>query len=100
MIKFHRSARIRAGKALDAIALGQEIAQYITKQYPQYRVQFFVERYGDPNRVHWLGEAADVATADDVLTKLMSDAGYLAIAARAPEVFIEGSVQDVLMVSV
>ncbi len=84
------SARIRSGKAAEAMKFGVDVTAYVN-QGANIPVGFTRNVAGDPSEVTWLGIAENAATLDQALTWEATDAGYQQRYASASEFFVEGS---------
>lgn len=98
-VKFHRKALIARGKAQEAIAFAMEVTDYINKNYPEYPVEVYSEAYGNTGTIHWFGSSPDLGALQEVQTKIGADPEYQAILAKATDLFVEGSLQDKLLMS-
>ena len=99
MVRFQRSARIAGGKGPEGIQWAKEVAEYINNKY-QTQIGVHVELFGDVGTVYWITDYEDLAAVDRVNKQLQSDEGFQGMVKKAPDLFIEGSVKDVLMESV
>ena len=75
MVRFQRSARVKAGRVLDAVKWATEIADYVSAKYPETPVRVFTERYGAIGAIYWVADFPDVATMDEVLSRLLDGSG-------------------------
>jgi hypothetical protein len=100
VVRFQRSARFKAGKALDAVKWAKEIAGFVSAKYPDTPVRVFTERYGAIGGIYWVADFPDVATMDEVISGLMADETYQDYLFRAADLLLEGSGKDTVMVSV
>ena len=101
MVRFHRSARTARGRRLlQALQWAKEVAEYINSKYPEATVLVFAEQFGAQGTVHWYADYEEIATLDRIGSELLADEEYQSILDNAAELFIEGSVNDTLMVSV
>ena len=90
MVRFQRSARIKAGRALGAVKWATEIAEYASAKYPDTPVRVFTERYGAVGAIYWMADFPDVATMDEVLTGLVEDEAYQDYVLRADNLLLDG----------
>ena len=96
--RLHRTVQISAPRAAEAVQFATEVAQYINANSSDLRVTAQVERFG-AQRIHWFADADDIAALDRGQNALLVDEGYLATVAKGVELFIDGSLQDTVTVS-
>ena len=95
-VRFHRTATIAAGQIGPATVFATEVAEYASKIWPG-TVTAYVEAFGRLGQIHWFADAEDIATVEKANNELNADEGYLALLAKAADLFIEGSGHDTLM---
>jgi uncharacterized protein YbjT (DUF2867 family) len=93
MITLLRSASIASGKTVSAIGWAKETAAYI-KDKLGIHVSVVMPVGGNPSRVAWSAQYADLAALESGFNKLLADPKYLEMITRGAENFIAGSVHD------
>jgi hypothetical protein len=85
---------------LAAFKFAKEIADYVNSNYEETTVQVFSEQFGAYGKVHWFSDHENMGAVEQFGTKTMSDEGYLALLAKSVDLFIEGSIRDLVMTSI
>jgi hypothetical protein len=93
MIAFSRIASIAPGKLGEAMAFAHEAAAFV-KSKTGVEVQLSTPIGGNPNRICFYAEYADLAAFEQGLTKLGGDRDYQALFAKGAALFIAGSLRD------
>jgi hypothetical protein len=96
--RLHRTVQISAPRALEALQFAGEVAQYINANSSGMQVTAHVERFGK-QRVHFFADADDIAALERAQDALLADQDYLAIVAKGAELFIDGTLEDTVTVS-
>ncbi len=100
MVRWMRSARIRhGGKFVEAVTYAKDIAAFVEKKYKAPRVNVYVDAVGQIGTIRWIVDYDDLGSFEKVQTQLLADSEYFQKIGKAGinELFIEGSVQDVVM---
>lgn len=92
-IRFHRVGLVASGKAQEAAAFAAEISKYSTEALGIPTV-WGLQVGGAYGSMHWFSDHADMAAFEAAMFKTLTDPGYLAILAKAEDMFLEGSVED------
>ena len=93
MIYFLRSATIAPGKVPAALAYAREVAELV-KAKTGHDVSIGMPVGGHASRIGWFVEYKDLATLDQVQTKLLQDPDYISITSKGGEHFVAGSLYD------
>lgn len=93
MIRFIRTASIAPGKVGDAIAFAKQVSAFIEKK-TKIKLEVIMPIGGNPHRIGWRTEYADLAALEATNGKLMSDPKYLELLSTGQNNFIAGSVND------
>ena len=93
MIRFVRTASIAPGKVADALAFAKEISTFISKQYG-VQLQVMMPVGGNPHRIAWRAEYANLGVMEEFQAKTMADPKYQKLLASGSANFIAGSVND------
>jgi hypothetical protein len=93
MITLYRSASIAPGKNTRAYAFAHEMVGYI-KDKTGHVVKVAVPMAGNPNRVAWSVQYANLGELETHHTKLMADTKYMDLVSKNADNFIAGSVCD------
>ncbi len=95
MIRFVRTASVAPGKLGDALAFAKKIADFLEKQHGVH-LEVMMPVGGNPHRIAWRSEYADLATMEKITSKYMGDAKYLKLLSEGGPNFIAGSVNDAI----
>ena len=95
MILFARTASIAPGKNAEAMAFAGEICGYI-KDTVGLDVGVYVPIGGNPLRIGWVADHDNLQSLEDTLEKLAGDSGYNDRIEEAGNLFIAGSLGDML----
>ncbi len=93
MIMFFRSAKIAPGRANDAVAFAHRVNKYLDEKYGG-KGAVALPIGGNPSRVGWSRQFANLAEFDTLTTKLLTDADYNKMVAEVSNFFIAGSLHD------
>ena len=98
MVRFMRSARIKGGKFMEAIAFGKEMAEFSQKKYNAPPVSVFLDSFGNSGTIRWMVDYDDLATLEKVQSQVLTDPEYfeLITKAMAADIFLDGTVEDVV----
>ena len=77
-----------------------EVAEYINSQYKEAKLLVFTERFGSLNNIYWYADAEDLATLDQWQKQIAADRGYRDLRRKAIDLFVQDSVQDIVLSSV
>jgi hypothetical protein len=83
------TAIIAAGKYVEAIGWGLDVAAHVTKTSGM-PVGFYMDMYGPFGQVTWIGVGADAAAADASNAKLGADAEYMNKLSATSGLFVDG----------
>jgi hypothetical protein len=100
MIRYMRSARSIYGKGGESIMWANEVAEYINSQYKEVKLSVFTARFGSTNKIYWYADAEDLAVLDRWQREIGSDRGYRDLRRKAIDLFVQDSVQDIVLSSV
>jgi hypothetical protein len=85
-----------AGRLMDAMAWGLDMAEYTAKA-SELPVTFFSDVYGQFGGVAWIGVQPDMAAVDATDVRLNGDAGYLERIGKLGDLFVANSGNVALM---
>ena len=100
MIRYIRSARSMHGRGGEAIKWANEVTDYISAQYKEVKLSVFTARFGSMNNIYWYADVADLATLDRWQKQIGTDQGYRNLRRKAVDLFVQDSVQDMVLSSV
>jgi hypothetical protein len=102
MLKLVRSAVVKNGKLKEGIELAKEIATHINtvRGDNQKRIEVWMEVGNAVGRIHWTGQYDNWAEFEGLQNKLLADDRFMARVTQTADVYIEGSISDLLMTSV
>jgi hypothetical protein len=92
-IRFHRTSLIAEVKGQEAAAFAAEISKYLTETMG-IPTTWGMQVGGTYGVVHWFAEYANMAEMEVGLGKTLTDPGYLALLAKAGDLFVEASTED------
>jgi len=92
-----RTARARFGHMGAALRIAEELRAYWEESCPGLHVRTLVQDAGDVLTLHWAIDFDALDVWHDALFRMLRDPAYETILERAGQVFLEESVQDVLM---
>src|ERR1700733_15240246 len=93
MIQFSRTSSIAPGKIVDALAFAKEVSEYLYQHY-DVKTQVAMPVGSNPHRISWRSAYPSMAALDGFHVKLLTDANYLELVARASSIFVAGSTND------
>ena len=93
MIRFVRTASAAPGKLGDAVAFARQITDYIGKHFG-VKLEVMMPVGGNPNRVAWRAEYANLAALEEFTVKSMADPRYLELVKSGAANFVPASVND------
>ena len=93
MIRFVRTATIAPGKLGDALVFAKQIADYVGKTYGQ-KLEVMMPVGGNPIRIAWRTEYANLGALEEFMTKSMSDPKYAELLKTGGMNFVAGSLND------
>jgi hypothetical protein len=88
-----RSASIAPGKTADALAFAHNIATLINNKFDK-KLDLMMPVGGNPARIAWRGDYANLSEWETLSAKLLADPEYLALVATTAAFVIPGSVND------
>jgi hypothetical protein len=99
MVRWIRTATIKnGGKVQEAIGWAKEVSAYVEKTLGA-KVEIFLDAFGVSGKIRWMMVQQDLGKIDQMNAKLMADQQYWKFVDRAAkaELFIDGSVHDIVM---
>ena len=100
MIRYVRSARSMHGKGGKAIKWANEVTAYINTQFTEVKLSVFTGRFGSMNDIYWFADVEDLAALDRWQKQIATDLGYRDLRRKAVDLFVQDSVQDMVLSSV
>lgn len=95
-IRFHRTSLVAGVNAQEAAAFATEICAYST-QTLGIPTTWGLQVGGTYGTIHWFSDFDDMAGFDAAVVKTLTDPGYLAIMAKAEDLFVEASTEDTVI---
>jgi len=95
-----RKGRVVPGKFIEALGFATEIAGYVKKYEGISPVQVFMDSFGEMTTIRWVVDYKDLASLEKVGYQMMADQEYLEKVNRSANLFIPGSIKDVVMRSI
>jgi hypothetical protein len=95
-VRFQRTAIVTGAKSQEAAAFAAEISKYVTETMG-IPTTWGIQVGGTLATLHWFSDFADMADLEAGLVKTMTDAGYVDTLAKAEELFVEASTEDVII---
>lgn len=99
MVRFIRTASIAPGKVGEAIMFAKQIADYVDKSFGT-KLEVMMPIGGNPNRIAWRAEYADLASVEDLMVRSSADTKYMDMVKSGGIYFIPGSVSDSIWKSI
>ena len=100
MIRYMRFARSIHGRGGEAITWSKEVTDYINTQFPEVQLSIFTSRFGSMNNIYWYADVEDLTTLDRWQKQIAADRGYRELRRKAVDLFVQDSVQDVVLSSI
>ncbi len=97
MIRWMRSAQVSRGSQMRAMQYAKEMAEFATKYDGVSACTACVDAFGQNMTVRWMIDYDDLATLEKAMNQLMVDQTYWQSIEKNKELFVEGSVEDVVM---
>jgi hypothetical protein len=95
-IRFHRTSLVAGVKGKEAAAFAAEVSTYLTESMG-IPTTWGMEVGGTYGTMHWFAEYTDMAAFEVGLVKTITDPGYIAILAKAEDLFVEGTTEDTII---
>jgi hypothetical protein len=93
MIRFVRTASIAPGRLGDSVVFAKQIVDYIGKNFG-VKLEVMLPVGGNPNRIAWRTEYANLAALEDFTSRSSADPKYAELVKSGAMNFIAGSVHD------
>jgi len=93
MVRNVKSADPKLGMFPEAAQWAKEIAAYVKDKF-QVEIQLFADSLGT---IYWVSDYADYAAYGTVRSQIVSDEGYWEMIKKARDLFVEGSVKDMVV---
>jgi hypothetical protein len=94
-VRWMRTAQIRDGKFMEAIAWSKEIVGYCEKKLGIPKIHTWLDSFGALGTMRWTIDFADLGAIEKVQQQLMTDPDYWRLLARgSAELFIPGQSHD------
>lgn len=97
MVRFTRTANSVLGKQREAAQWAGEIAAYINGNFSGVNFNVFTQNFGVIGRLVWMADFENMGALEEFVDKVVADEGYWAIAAKASDFLVEGSIVDEAM---
>jgi hypothetical protein len=95
MITAVRSARIRLGKAQEAIAFAKDVCS-IAKDIAGLQLRAMMQVGGQLGVVCWVSETKNLGEYEEVMAKLVTDPRWQKLHQSVPDLFADGELSDQL----
>lgn len=96
MFRFMRTITVKNVAELPAaLQVAGELTAYVNKTYA-LNMKFGLELYGNP-QIHWHFDFDSVDKLAETNVKMMQDREYMALGAKAKELWLPGSTKDTLV---
>jgi|SRR5688500_8425957 len=95
-VRWMRTATIKNGRFMEAIAWGKEVAGYVEKKWGAGKCDVWVDAFGAVGTIRWSIDFTDLASIDKVQGAMMADPDYWKMVEKAmkSELFVDGSAVD------
>lgn len=100
MYRINRVATLKNVSVLPkAIGWSTELNKFVNDNYKGFNLKVGVEMFGQ-TRLHWSYEAETLAKLEEANGRLMTDKKYWAMIESGKEFWVEGSLQDTIVMVV
>ena len=97
MIRWMRTAQVAQGKQMRAMLFTKEMAEYAAKYDGVSACTACMDAFGQMMTVRWMIDYEDLASLEKVTAQVMADQEYWKRIEKNGDLFVQGSVQDVVM---
>ena len=98
MLRFMRTARIARGKEPQAMQWAKGLTEWINKKYDAH-LSVYMDCFGEYGTLRWFKDYESLGDFETRMQRLLGDQEYLQWLAKGADLWIEGSIADVAMVS-
>ena len=95
-IRFHRTALVAGANTQEAAAFAAEISQYVTQTLGM-PTTWGMQVGGTLGKVHWFTDYQNMTELEGGVVKTLTDDGYVALLAKAKDLFMEGRTEDAVI---
>jgi hypothetical protein len=95
-IRFIRTSLVAGVQGQEAGAFAAEMCEYVTQTWG-ITLEWGMQVGGPNGTIHWFMDYEDMAAFEAGVLRSLTDPGYLAILAKAEDLFIEGSTKDTII---
>ena len=78
----------------------KEVADYINTQYTGVNLSVYTARFGSMNNIYWHADMKDLESLDQWQKQIGTDRGYRELRRKAVDLFVQDSIQDIVLSSV
>ena len=93
MVRFQRSVVTTVGRFPEAVVFAKQISSYMKDKY-EVDIRVFAKSDGT---LFWITDYADYAALGRIRTQLLSDTEYWGMIKKAANLFVESSVEDIIL---
>jgi hypothetical protein len=92
-----RSAKIAPGKTLQAIEFATGIVEYSKKYEGVADVNIYLDSFGEIGTMRWMADYDNLAALEKVADQIRDDQEWFKKVEQMGDLFIEGSINDIVM---
>jgi hypothetical protein len=101
MVRWVRTVTIagtsKFGKAMEFA----QISKGLTSRFPEAKkIEVFIDMFGNSGNVRWSIDYPDLATLEKVQRKILADADYWKLLTQYEDAFVQGQVEDIVMMEI
>ena len=98
MVRWMRSARIAPGKNIEAMQFAMEITEYAKNKYEGAPgASVYLDSFGEVGTIRWMTDYEDLASFEKVSNQVRADQEWWQKMDAIKDLFIPGSIHDVIM---
>ena len=97
MVRWMCSIRVKAGSGMKAMGHAKEMAEFGKKYKGAPPVHVYFDYFGDFPTIRWFADYPDLGTMETVGNQLLADEAYWKKLEQNADLFVEGSMQTVVM---
>lgn len=101
MVTFIRRADVNGlERQQKAVEWAKSIGQYVDGRFGLSNVECGVEIYGSSGRIYWIGRVSNLESLGKGAEQALTDQGYQQMLQTGADLFVPGSVQDIVIVGI
>ena len=97
MVRWMRSMRVKATKGARAMQYAKEIAEFCKKYKSLPPIRVFFDAFGAGPVIRWCVDYEDLGALEKAHAEVLADEAYHKRLTEVADLFIEGTMEDVVM---